>query len=137
MWQSRFLNYETQKGFTLLEVLVALAILTMGLGTVIKVVSGQTIQVGYLKDKTIAQWIASNKANEIQLAEWPQIGRSSGSEFMANQEWIWKLTVSNTPDKDIRRLDIEVNRADEKDEPVIRFIAFKGKQEQKNINASP
>jgi general secretion pathway protein I len=134
---SRITHLKTQSAFTLLEVLVALAVLAMGMGTVIKVVTSQSIQVGYLKEKTIAQWVASNKANEVQLAAWPATGTSRGSEFMAQQEWRWKLTVSNTPDKDIRRLDIEVSRADEKGEPVVRFIAFKGHQDEQKKNISP
>jgi len=121
-----------QKAFTLLEVLVALAILTMGLGTVIKVAGGQAAQLAYLKNKTIALWVANNKANEIQLADWPDTGTSSGHELMANQEWRWMVKVSNTADKDLRRLDIEVNQADTEGEPVIRFIAFTGKRSDKN-----
>ena len=133
----RIAHLKKQSAFTLLEVLVALAVLAMGMGAVIKVVSSQSIQISYLKEKTIAQWVAINKANEVQLAAWPATGTSRGSEFMAQQEWIWKLTVSNTPDKDIRRLDIEVNRADEKGEPLVRFIAFKGNQEQQKKSSPP
>ena len=47
-----------QHAFTLLEVLVALAVLTLGLGTVIKVAGTQASQLAYLKDKTIALWVA-------------------------------------------------------------------------------
>lgn len=117
-----------QKAFTLLEVLVALAVLTMGLGTVIKVAGSQASQLSYLKNKTIALWVANNKVNEIQLDKWPRTGNSSGREFMANQEWRWKLKVSNTADKDLRRLDIEVSQANEDGEPVVRFISFAGKK---------
>ena len=124
-------NWYKQKAFTLLEVLVALAVLTLGLGTVIKVAGGQATQLAYLKDKTIALWVANNKANEIQLTDWPSTGTSSGHESMANQEWQWKMKVSNTEDKDLRRLDIEVNRENEEGEPVVRFIAFTGKRNSK------
>ena len=124
--------YVKQKAFTLLEVLVALAVLTMGLGTVIKVAGGQAAQLAYLKDKTIALWVANNKANKIQLDDWPSTGTSTGREAMANQDWSWKVKVSNTADKDLRRLDIEVNRENEEGEPVIRFIAFTGKRSNKS-----
>lgn len=126
------INHYKQKAFTLLEVLVALAVLAIGLGTVIKVAGTQTTQLAYLKDKTLALWVANNKVNEIQLGKWPGVGNSSGHEFMANQEWRWKLKVSNTEDKDLRRLDVEVNRVDEKGEPIIRFISFTGKRNKKN-----
>lgn len=121
-----------QTAFTLLEVLVALAVLTLGLGTVIKVAGNQGLQLTYLKDKTIALWVANNKANEIQLEKWPGVGNSSGHTSMANQQWRWKLKVSNTADKDLRRLDIEVNRENEKGEPIVRFISFTGNSSKKN-----
>ena len=120
-----------QKAFTLLEVLVALAVFTIGIVTVIKVVGGQAYQTAYLKDKTIAQLVASNKANEIQLGNWPRVGTSSGTEFMARQEWSWRVKISNTVDKDLRRMDIEIKKVNEEGEPVIRFIAFKGKESNK------
>ena len=118
-----------QKAFTLLEVLVALAVLTLGLGTVLKVTANQVTQSAVLKDKTIALWVANNKVNEIQLGSWPETGTSNGHEMMANQEWRWQLKVSNTADKDLRRLDIDVYRSDEEGEPVVRFIAFNGKSD--------
>lgn len=121
-----------KKGFTLLEVIVSLAVLTMGLGAVIKVATNQSSQVAYIKNKTIALWVANNKANEVQLESWPRIGVSEGSESMAHQEWRWKLTVSKTADKDLRRLDIEVSQDNEKGEPLVRFIAFTGNSAGRN-----
>ena len=125
---------KNQKAFTLLEVLVALAVLTMGLGTVIKVAGTQASQLSHLKNKTLAMWVANNKANEIQLAEWPSTGTSNGYESMANQEWRWIMNVSNTADKDLRRMDIEVHKRDEEGEPIVRFIAFTGKRLKKTSN---
>lgn len=117
-----------QKAFTLLEVLIALAVLTLGLGTVMKVTASQTSQLAYLKNKTIALWLANNKANEVKLDKWPGTGTTTGYETMANQEWDWKVKVSDTEDVDLRRLDIEVNLADKEGEPLIRFISFVGKK---------
>ena len=96
-------------GFTLLEVLVALAVLAIAMAAVIKVSASNTSNAAYLKEKTIAHWVAVNKANELRLADnWPSVGNKNGSVVMARQEWRWQVKVSNTPDKDIRRLDIEV-----------------------------
>ena len=96
-------------GFTLLEVLVALAVLAIAMAAVIKVSVSNTSNTAYLKEKSIPHWIAVNKANELRLEEnWPSVGTKKGSVVMAKQEWRWQLKVSNTPDKNIRRMDIEV-----------------------------
>lgn len=126
------IKHNRQSAFTLLEVLVALAVLTMGLGAVIKVATSQSSQLTHIKNKTLALWVASNKANEIQLKEWPSVGTSSGHESMGHQQWRWKLKVSNTADKDLRRLDIEVNRENEEGEPIVRFISFAGNNNSKS-----
>lgn len=117
-----------QKAFTLIEVMVALAVLAIGMMTLVKVSSQHVIQTAYLKDKTLAQWVATNKVNEVKLlGGWPKTGTSKGSEMMAQQEWLWKLKISNTPDKDIRRLDVDVRKYNVEGEPVVRFISFIGR----------
>ena len=116
-----------QKAFTLIEVMVALAVLAIGMMTLVKVSSQSIVQTAYLKDKTIAQWIAINKVNEVKLSgSFPKTGTSKGSEVMANQEWQWKLKVSTMPIDKIRRLDVEVKKYNAEGEPVIRFISFVG-----------
>lgn len=122
-----YMSHKQQKAFTLLEVLVALAVLAIGLTTLVKVASQNTIQTAYLKDKTLAQWVAINKVNEVKLlSNWPNTGTSKGEEIMANQEWQWTLKVSATADKKIRRLDVDVKKYNADGEPVVRFISFVG-----------
>ena len=100
-----------QKGFTLLEVLVALAVLAISMAALVKVAGSNANNAAYLKEKTFAHWVAVNKANELRIADtWPAVGTRKGSVFMAEQEWQWQVRVSNTPDKNVRRLDIKVNR---------------------------
>jgi general secretion pathway protein I len=101
-------------GFTLLEVLVALAVLAIAMAAVIKVSVTNTSNTIYLKEKTIAHWVAVNKANEIRATgNWPSTGHKKGNVFMAKQEWRWQVKVSNTPDKNVRRMDIEVQHVRE------------------------
>lgn len=117
-----------QKAFTLIEVMVALAVLAIGMMTLVKVSSQSIVQTAYLKDKTLAQWIAINKVNEVKLlGGFPKTGTTKGSEIMDRQEWRWKLKVSTTPDKDIRRLDVTVKKYHDEGEPMIRFISFIGR----------
>ena len=92
-------------GFTLLEVLVALAIVSITLAATIKVSGEFGVNAAYLKEKTLAQWIAENKAEEYRLAgTLPAIGKQQGDEEMAERVWRWRVTVSNTDDTRLRIL---------------------------------
>jgi len=115
-------------GFTLLEVLVALAILAITLGALIKASGSYASNAAYLKEKTLAQWIAQNKATEYQLDKtFPRTGSSEGDINYALQEWRWRVKVSNTDDRRLRRLDIDVilDGGDFKN-PIASLVAFVG-----------
>jgi len=55
------------RGFTLVEVLVALMVVAMGLAALMVAVSGTARTSGYLRDKTLAQWMALNRISEVRL----------------------------------------------------------------------
>ena len=67
-------------GFTLLEVLVALAVLAIAMGAVIGATTQSVNTVGVLRDRTFATWVALNKVNELLLAPtaWPEEGSRKG-----------------------------------------------------------
>ena len=56
-----------QRGFTLLEVMVALAILALTLGAMIQAGGASARNVAMLRDRTLASWVALNKVNEALL----------------------------------------------------------------------
>jgi general secretion pathway protein I len=118
-----------QRGFTLLEVLVALAVITISLSAVIKVVSETTNTTIYLKEKTLAQWVASNKVVEYRMRrDWPAVGRSNGTATMGDVEWGWLVEVKDTPDPTVRRLEVSVKPATQKaDDPTVFIVAFMGR----------
>ncbi len=122
-----------QSGFTLLEVLVALGILAIALGAIIQSISQATSNIGYLRDKTYAHWVAMNRVVEIQVDKtWPDIGSDEGSEIMANHEWFWKETVSEPPGAEelaqaARRVEIEVRRDRKSKKPLVTIMTFVGK----------
>ena len=108
-----------RKGFTLLEVLVAMVILSISLLAAIKVVSEVTNSAIYLQDKTIAQWVAMNKITEMRLAkQLPKPGKSNGEDEMAGRSWRWDILVKTTAYPTLREVEIGVKPvADGSDAP--------------------
>lgn len=97
------------KGFTLIEVLVAVAVLAIAMAAVIGAMARQAGNAGYLKQKTVAMWVAHNRLAELQLQrEKPDTGRSDGKVEMGGIEWRWDVAVVKTQDARLLRVDIEV-----------------------------
>ena len=116
---------ENAAGFTLVEVLVALSVIAIALAAVLKGASEGTSNARYLRDKTLAHWVAMNRITEVQVrGEWPSPGRQEGEATMASRDWHWRWVVLNTPDEDIRRLEVEVRYEEEDKEPIITRVAF-------------
>lgn len=98
-----------RNGFTLLEVLVALAVIAIGLAATIRVGATSAANAIHLRDKTFAQYVAAIKAVELQLQpQWPALGTQRGHTPMGLREWSWATRVSETFDERMRRVDIEV-----------------------------
>lgn len=101
------------RGFTLIEVVVALIVVSLGMLAVIETVGGTARNSGYLRDKTVAHWVAMNKLTEVRLqANAPAIDKSSDEVEMAGREWRWTMEVKQTPVESIRRIDISVRPAE-------------------------
>ncbi len=118
-----------QRGFTLLEVIVALAVIAFALLAAVSAVSGNTRNATGLQQRTYAHWVAMNQMAELHASRrWPSTRTTRGSSLMARHEWYWSMKVSTTPDKNVRRVDITV-RADEDDEsPLVSLTGFVGRQ---------
>lgn len=81
-------------GFTLVEVLVALLVLALALTAWQLRISGQLDSAGYLRDKTLAQWVAHDQLQYLQLAQ--RLGQQlstttqRGSSTLAGRTWYWQ-----------------------------------------------
>lgn len=102
-----------QNGFTLIEVLAALIIVALGMMAVIQAVSQTASNSTYLREKTIAHWVALNQLTETRLQRTPpKVDETSDEVEMAGREWRWTMTVTQTPVESMRRIDISVRPAD-------------------------
>jgi general secretion pathway protein I len=106
-------NYRA-RGFTLLEVLIALAIVALSAGALLGAVTSSASNVIYLKEKTLAEWVALNRLTEVRIsADMPHQGRRKGSATMAGMRWEWEEEVSELPIKGMFRIEVRAHRTGE------------------------
>jgi len=101
--------FRFKQAFTLLEVMVALAVIAMTLGAIIESGSASSRNALHLKEKTFASWIAQNQISWYRAQKrWSNKSNKKGVVDMANVEWEWKMTIHKTDEPLLRRLDIDV-----------------------------
>ena len=95
-------------GFTLLEVLISLAIISIVLITCLRA-QNQSIQVYNLsRDMTVATILARQKIGEIEAAGFPELGEDEGDFEEQFPGFTWKKAVSMTPFEEARRVDLSI-----------------------------
>ena len=115
----------SSRGFTLIEVL---AVVALGMLGVIQAVT-QTARNGtYLRDKTLAHWIAMNVITERRLLPSPpDVSESTEDVEFAGQRWRWTMNVTQTEVESLRRMDVSVRPADRPDsEALVTVTGFYG-----------
>lgn len=116
-----------QRGFTLLEVLVALVIVALGLMAAFGQVNQTLTTATRLRDKTLAHWVAMNEMTRLRLlGEFPEIGSQSDEVEMARTTWRFTIKVEKTPMATFRRVDITVAFADRPDTVVTKLSGLLG-----------
>jgi general secretion pathway protein I len=97
------------RGFTLIEVLAALVIVALGMLGAIEAVSQSARNGAYLREKTLAHWIAMNVITERRLQPSPpDVAETNGAVEYAGAHWRWTMKVTQTEVKSLRRMDVSV-----------------------------
>lgn len=99
------------RGFTLIEVLLALSVIAIALTALLKASSQNIDNTHRIKEKNISHWIAMQGVAMIQL-NLLQVSSSQESTQVTNmlgQKWYWRAKASNTPIKKIQMLTISVS----------------------------
>jgi general secretion pathway protein I len=100
------------RGFTLLEVLVALAIIAIALAATARVTGVATDGSAQVKERMFATWIAQNRLAELTARhDFPDLGRHSGEATQAGRKFTWEEIVGPTPNDNFRRVEIQVRAA--------------------------
>ena len=117
------------RGFTLIEVMVALSIVALSLTAVTASISQMINAAESMRNRTYASWIAQNRITELRLADTaPEAGSTSGEVQYANTDWTWRTVVSETGVDDLFRIDVSVSLAgsDDRIRTVTGFAGLPG-----------
>ena len=102
-----------EEGFTLIEILVALAVLSLSAMALLNLAGENTRTAAAVEARTLAAVIAENRAVEALVAPSPPaLGRSGGADRLADRTWRWARLVSRTADPKILRIDVLVQAPD-------------------------
>lgn len=113
-------------GFTLIEVMVALVIVSLALAGVAASMGQMIDTANTMRDRTFASWIAQNKITEMRIAGViPEVGESSGDVDFANMSWAWTADVSETGVENLMKVDVAVSYAGF-DETIFKVTGFIG-----------
>jgi general secretion pathway protein I len=112
-------------GFTLIEMLVALAILAISLAAVQRAVSGALDNAFELKQRLLASWVAENRLAELRaLRVLPPTGETSGEEEQAGIHFHWRSQVSGTPNPYVERVEIRVAASADGDHALAMLVGY-------------
>lgn len=118
------------RGFTLVEVMVALAIVAIALPAVLMALYQQVDDTAYLRDKSLAAMVAANRLAEMRLVigstRTLAAGKDNGMETMADRDWHWWVETKATEQVPLfYRVEIKVSLSeDARVQPLYTLTAF-------------
>jgi len=102
-------NKPALRGFTLLETLVALAVLAIALAAIMRTASSETNHTNDLRLRQLAEWVAQDRmALHNARGDWIPVGTQNGESTQAGIRFLWKEEISATPNPSFRRIDIGI-----------------------------
>ncbi len=117
----------TQRGFSLLEVLVALAVLALALFALSRTASVTVQAAAHREEALLASLVAGNVLAEIRLAEVsPAPGRREGQQRQGGREFYWRANIADSDVPGVRRIDIAVALDPARDDSRVRLTGFAG-----------
>jgi len=119
-------------GFTLIEVMIALAIFAIVSTTLIKNATQTVSQSRIIQERSMAQWIAESEMQTLRLQprtqeNFPSQGTNLISQVMGGREWQVEVDVRTTENALVRRVEITVFDEQDLDTPLANLSGFLGR----------
>lgn len=115
----------SEGGFTLVEALIALAIISIALISALHVAAQSTTNVGELRARLLASWVAENILTEHRArGDWLAPGIYRGTQREGGVEFAWREEVVLTPNPAFRRIDIFVSGVSDQPHVLAHFAAM-------------
>ncbi len=111
-------------GFTLLEVLVALAVVAVALAALARAGSQALEGQLALEERTLALWVADNVLAEMRLEDGLDSGRRQGQTHLGDRDWYWDALVQPAPGDELLRVDVAVHAERSRSGPIISQTGF-------------
>jgi general secretion pathway protein I len=112
-------------GFSLLEMLVALAIVSIGLIAALRASGVGTEGVGEYRNHVLALWLAQNiVAERTARQDFPATGVVTDEAEFANRQFVVRQEIKSTPNPNFRRLDVSVAAREEPARSLQHLVAF-------------
>ena len=109
------------RGFTLLEVVVALLIVSLGLAAAVELTTLAAGNARRLRQKTLADWVAMDRLADLRMAVGlPSAGNTTGSVLMGGTRFVWRVQVTGGALPQLRTVRIAV--AERRDGPALARI---------------
>ncbi|MHC8303830.1 type II secretion system minor pseudopilin GspI [Pseudomonas sp. PB3P13] len=99
------------RGFTLLEIMVALAIFSTLAAAALSASQYVVKQTGRVEERLVAAWLADNQLNELRLQSGVAVGQSQDIVAMNRRDWLLQQRVSTASDQRLLQVDIDVGLA--------------------------
>lgn len=105
--------FSRNAGFSLLEVLIALAVLALAMTALVRTAALQTRALIDARERSYAQWVASNVIAETRLSKAAnRLDERKGEMELGNIRWRWKADLASSPMAGVRRIDVSVSAPD-------------------------
>lgn len=119
-------------GFTLIEMLLALAIFAYAASSILAVLGQTAKNLSEIETMTFASWIANDRLMELQVdTTWPPKDKEKGERELAGQKWFWQQKVEKTESPDLRKVEVEIRTDKASKSSVYTLSTFVTKQKVK------